>query len=96
MSAVFQPSASPSSGSSMYNSFINVFVAIGLTTPIRRFLAVSVLVGGVLYVLKPSGFFYEGQGRPWSLFAPEDAQTPPTTFPWYIFALLAGVFSALL
>jgi hypothetical protein len=76
--------------------------SLGLYTPTRRFVAVGLAVGALLYYVKPDSMFFDGYARPWSFLtpfrkeSPDDGSTiPPTTLPWWLAAALAGLMAAL-
>jgi hypothetical protein len=62
-----------------------------LTTPLRRFAAVSAATGVALVVAQPEGMFFQGVPRPFSAITSEtDADIPTTMVPWWLAAVSAG------
>ena len=72
-----------------------VYGAIGLNTIPMRFAATTAFFAVLLFVIKPSSLFYEGRAKVWSIFDSGDSGegSPSTIMPWYLVALLAGLFS---
>lgn len=63
------------------------FMSVGLDSPVKRFAAGSVAVGGALVTLQPEMMFSGGSPRPWSIVS-QDAEATP--IPWWLVAVGAG------
>jgi len=63
------------------------FYYTGLTTPVRRFVAGNVIVGGLLWYMKPSFAFSNGSPRPWALTS---SAGDSTWVPWWTYGLFVG------
>jgi hypothetical protein len=72
--------------------------ALGMGSPAGRFLGVSLISAGLLYLIKPSPFFdISGAARPWSVLTlgkPSQSGAAPTVVPFYLAALFAGFLAA--
>lgn len=71
--------------------------ALGMGTPLGRFIGFSLITGGIIYVAKPSVFFVDGVAKPWSLLTlgkPGSGGVRSTAVPWYLVALLVGFLGA--
>lgn len=93
------PSGKPSGGivARIMEPIESMFSAIGLDSPLFRLLGVAGATGACLYLFKPSAFFEsDGRSRPWSLWSLDgpDSDSTSTWVPWWLFAILAGVFFA--
>lgn len=76
--------------SAVYNPLMSTYAALGLTTPITRFVATAVVAGAGMLVLKPGFAFSGGNARPWVLVDPNNKEG--TLFPWYLVPAAAGFF----
>jgi hypothetical protein len=72
---------------SLGSSVRSVLLRTGLTTPIRRALALGGAVGLGLYVAKPESMFDTTGIRPWSIL---DTTARATQFPVYLAMLAAA------
>lgn len=72
-----------------------LFNAIYLTTPARRFVGVSLVTGLALSYAKPEIMFDKGIPRPWARITPEDEDyITATEFPWWLAATGAGLIAS--
>jgi hypothetical protein len=72
----------------------NALNAVGLRTPVMRFVAGAGVTGGILWGTKPALFFdASGNPRPWSLLetGPMRSETA-TILPWYVAASAIGLW----
>lgn len=73
------------------------FGALGMGSPAGRFLGVSAITAGLLYLAKPSVFFdAQGHIRPWSVFTLGKASggVEPTIVPFYVASMFVGLVAA--
>lgn len=74
-----------------------VYSVLGLNTIPIRFAATTAFFAVLLFIIKPSSLFYEGRAKVWSIFDSglSDGAEPvaSTIMPWYLVAVLAGLFS---
>jgi hypothetical protein len=70
--------------------------ALGMGSPLGRFIGFSLVTGGLIYVAKPSIFFVDGSAKPWSLLTlgKPSGGVKSTAVPWYLVALLVGFVGA--
>ena len=73
----------------------SAMTAIGLYTPVRRFLGFAAIAGFALYAIKPGAMFDEGMSRPWAIFSDEEDPIPGTSIPWWMLAIIIGVVAAM-
>jgi hypothetical protein len=75
----------------IYQPIMSAYSAVGLNSPVTRFVATAVVAGGLTLVLKPS-FAFDSQGNayPWRLVDPNSKQG--TNIPWYFIPAAAGFF----
>lgn len=73
------------------------FNYLGLNTPVKRFMATGLVVGGIVYALKPSVFFDEkGSPRPWTPSATKEQAESSTWIPWWTVPVTTGLIASLL
>jgi len=82
---------------SLYQTFEQLMVSIGLGSPVAR-AAVGAAFGGIPILLHfPISYKQVSEGvylpRSWSLTNPSDENS--TAFPWFIFPILGAVFFSL-
>lgn len=71
--------------------------ALGMGSPVGRFVGFSGITAGILYLSKPSIFFDEaGNARPWSVLSLGRAKNgvPPTIVPFWAASLFVGFLAA--
>jgi hypothetical protein len=70
--------------------------ALGMGSPLGRFIGFSIITGGAIYLAKPSVFFVDGSAKPWSLLTlgKPSGGVKSTAVPWYLVALLVGFVGA--
>ena len=74
-----------------------IFGALGMGSPAARFVGVSAVTAGLLYLAKPSIFFdAAGNMRPWSVLSLGLAKNgvPPTIVPFWLASLFVGFLAA--
>ena len=76
--------------SAVYQPLMSTYSAVGLNTPITRFLGTAIVTGGLMLVTQPSFAFDNGVAKPWTITNPSDKNA--TLFPWYIVPAAAGFF----
>lgn len=64
--------------------------SLGMNSPSRRLVGVSIITGAALWATKPSRFFEGGKPRPWSLWNFDELNTMPVAIPWWMASVLAG------
>jgi hypothetical protein len=68
--------------------------ALGMGSPIGRFVGFTVLSGAILYISKcPPFFSADGSAKPWALLTlgkPGGKGVRSTAVPWYLVAVLIG------
>lgn len=84
--------ASPNTGE-VFDTIELPFYYLGLTTPLKRFLGVSALVLGTIYVTKPKALFQANQtARPWAV----TSNSPAAVYiPWWMYAVVLGGAAAI-
>lgn len=71
--------------------------AVGMGSPVGRFVGISAITAGLLYISKPSMFFdAAGNARPWSVLSLGRAKggVPATIAPFWLVSLFVGFIGA--
>lgn len=62
----------------------------------KRFFVGGLLGAFIITYVKPEFMFHEGRPRPWSmLVSDQDSDIPPTSMPWFMFAIGGAVLLGL-
>jgi hypothetical protein len=86
--------ATPAGGPSRFAVALG---AVGMGSPVGRFVGISGITAGILYLAKPSMFFdASGKARPWSVLSlgKDVGGVPATIAPFWVVSLFVGFIGA--